>query len=93
MGEISQARVCAWCFDMQLRTDPNDVSDCFCNIVHDAQIPSKIPLDMVSFAWSPDATWSLVGRRESLQRAAGKLAACGRGVGELAACVREAGNI
>jgi hypothetical protein len=45
---------------MQLRADPKDVSDCFRNILHDAQIPSKIQLDMVSFAWSPDANGSLV---------------------------------
>ena len=60
MGEILQARVCAWCFNMQLRADPNDVSEYFRNILHDAQISSKIQLDMVSFAWSPDANGSLV---------------------------------
>ena len=64
MSEILQARVCAWCFNMQLRADPihhpKDVSACFRNILHDAQISSKIPLDMVSFAWSPDANGGLV---------------------------------
>ena len=60
MNEILQARVCVWCFYMQLRADPKDVSDHYCNILHDAQIRSKIRLDIVSFAWSQDANGGLV---------------------------------
>ena len=53
MSERKKARVFAWCFTMQLRADPNYVSDCFRNILHSAQIAGNLPLDMVSFAWSP----------------------------------------
>jgi len=60
MNEMLQARVCAWCLYLQLRADPKDVSDSFCNILHDAQIRSKIQLDIVSFAWSQDANGGLV---------------------------------
>ena len=60
MSEISQASVCAWCFNMQLRADPKDVSEYFPNILHDAQNQSKLPLEVISFAWSPVANGSLV---------------------------------
>ena len=58
-----KARVCAWRFNLQLRSDSSeqkDVSDCLRKIMHDAPTKDKIHLDMVSFAWSPDANEPLV---------------------------------
>ena len=56
-----QAYVCAWCFDFQVRSEHKDVSDCLRNMLHAAAITDKIHLDIVSFAWSPDANGPLVG--------------------------------
>ena len=60
MGDILQARVRAWCFNMQLRlgAQTKDVSHGFRSILHDALIPNTIQLDVVSFAWSPDESGS-----------------------------------
>ena len=60
MNEIIETRVCSWCFDMQLRADQKEASECFRNIVQDASITKKIHLDVVSFAWSLNANRHLV---------------------------------
>jgi hypothetical protein len=58
--DSEKARVCAWCFDLQLKSEQKDASDCLRNILLDAQISNRVPLDMVSFAWSPHADGPLV---------------------------------
>ena len=58
--DTEQARVCAWCFNLQLRSEQKDISDYLRNILHHAQITNRIRLHMVSFSWSPDENGPLV---------------------------------